>query len=99
MRSLASCGGPFTERLSCGVLLAIFRTPEALPGRVDGECSPAGPPPLHQSGGSHDGADAKSSSSTPLKSASFCSCGQPENSHTAGILAIGDEFRERNIFR
>jgi len=65
MRSLASCGGPFTERLSCGVLLAIFRTPEALPGRVDGECSPAGPPPLHQSGGSHDGADAKSSSSTP----------------------------------
>jgi len=65
MRSLASCGGPFTERLSCGVLLAIFRTPEAPRGRVDGECSPAGPPPLHQSGGSHDGADAKSSSSTP----------------------------------
>ena len=54
MRSLASCGGPFTERLSCGALLAIFRTPEALPGKVDGECSPAGPPPLHQSGGSHD---------------------------------------------
>ena len=46
MRSLASCGGPFTERLSCGALLAIFRTPEALPGKVDGECSPAGPPPL-----------------------------------------------------
>ena len=63
MRSLASCGGPFTERLSCGALLAIFRTPEALPGRVDGECSPAGPPPLHQSGGGHDGAAAKSSSS------------------------------------
>ena len=34
-----------------------------------------------------------------LKSASFCSCGQPENSHTAGILPIGDEFRERIIFR
>jgi hypothetical protein len=34
-----------------------------------------------------------------LKSGSFCSCGQPENSHTAGILPIGDEFRERIIFR
>ena len=41
MKSLDSCGGPFTERLNCGALLAIFRTPEALPGRVDGECSPA----------------------------------------------------------
>jgi hypothetical protein len=36
--------------------------------------------------------------STQLKSASFCSCGQPENSHSAGILPIGDEFRERIIF-
>jgi hypothetical protein len=34
-----------------------------------------------------------------LKSGSFCSCGQPENSHTAGILPIGDEFCERIIFR
>jgi hypothetical protein len=34
-----------------------------------------------------------------LKSASFRSCSQPENSHTAGILPIGDEFRERIIFR
>ena len=34
-----------------------------------------------------------------LKSASFCLCGQPENSHTAGILPIGDEFRERIILR
>jgi hypothetical protein len=34
-----------------------------------------------------------------LKSGSFCLCGQPENSHTAGILPIGDEFRERIIFR
>jgi hypothetical protein len=32
-------------------------------------------------------------------SGSFCSCGQPENSHTAGILPIGDEFRARIIFR
>ena len=32
MRSLDSCGGPFTERLSCGALLAIFRTPEGSAG-------------------------------------------------------------------
>jgi hypothetical protein len=36
MRSLDSCGGPFTWRLNCGALLAIFRTPEVLPGRADG---------------------------------------------------------------
>jgi hypothetical protein len=103
MRSLDSCGGPFTERLDCGALLAIFRTSEALPGRVDGECSPADPPPLHQLGGSHDGADAKSSSSTsqsPQKNANRALVG-PKCiiiSHGRCFEANGSEILQR-LFR
>jgi len=34
-----------------------------------------------------------------LKSASLCSCNQAKNPHFACTLAIGDEFRERTVFR
>src|ERR1700686_5340781 len=33
-----------------------------------------------------------------LKSTSFCSRGQAENPHILGVLALGDEFRERIAF-